>query len=197
MPAAQVLHRPLDLITETEGPKITASLALEAGSAQFREAAQEALLAHEHTLHPAQVRCHLWRAKLLPARVQLSLELQDLRPRRAHHLHQSTFVALDVLGQRGHVQAPAADDLSIVDLFRACENTEHRGLARTVGCDQPDPRPRVHLEVQAPQHGPSPVKLRHGPQPDEGHATLPSPTLLISRHAHDEAPVVLAHHPFA
>jgi hypothetical protein len=144
MPAAQVLHRPLDLITETEGPKITASLALEAGSAQFREAAQEALLAHEHTLHPAQVRCHLWRAKLLPARVQ-----------------------------------------------------EHRGLARTVGCDQPDPRPRVHLEVQAPQHGPSPVKLRHGPQPDEGHATLPSPTLLISRHAHDEAPVVLAHHPFA
>jgi len=99
LPTAQVLHRPLDVpITDTKGPKITASLAFEARSAQFCEAAQETLLALEHALHPAQVRGHFWRAKLLPAYVQLSLELQDLRPRRAHDLERRAPVALDVLG---------------------------------------------------------------------------------------------------
>src|SRR4051812_46683524 len=81
---------------------------------------------------------------------------------------------LDVLGQRGNAEAPAADYLSPIYLLRAGEDAEHRGLARAVGADEPDPRPRVHLEVQAPEHGPSTVKLFHGPKPDKGHAALPT-----------------------
>ena len=174
LPAAKVLHRTLGVsITEAEGVQVAADLALEAWSAQFREAVQEALLALQHTLHPAQVGCHLRRAELFTARVQLPLEVQDLRPRGAHYFHGRAFVALDVLGQGGHVEAPAADDLSPVDLLRTGEDTEHRGLASAVRSDQPDPRASVHPEVQAPEHGPSPVKLLYRPQPDEGHAALP------------------------
>src|SRR5215213_7287743 len=176
--AAQIPHRTINVaVTKAQRPQVAACLTHKAGSAELSKAAQEPLLTLQHPLHAAQVGRHPGRAKLLLARFEFLLKIRDLWPRRAYDLHRRAFVTLDVLGQRGDAQAPAPDHLPRLDVLRTCEDAKHCALASAVAADEPDPRPRVHLHPQTPQHGPASVELLYGTQPDKGHADL----LMLTR----------------
>jgi hypothetical protein len=77
-----------------------------------------------------------------------------------------------VLGEKGDAQTPAPGHLSPVHFLQPREDTQHRGLARAVAADQPEPRPGVHLHLQPSEHGASPIELFHGTELDQGHARL-------------------------
>ena len=180
MPAAQIPHRTIDVaITKAQRSEVAACLALEAGTTELREAAQEPVLALQHPLHPAEVGRHPGRAELLLASFEFLLKIRDLWPRSAYDLHRRTFVALDVLGQSGDAQSAAPDHLSRIDILCTCEDAKHCGLASAVTSDEPDPRPRVHLQPKIPQHGPASVRFLYGTKADECHTDLPTLTRYV------------------
>ena len=125
-------------------------------------------LALEHAAHAVEVGDQRRVGQLgLDAR-QLLLEGGGLGPRGGEDLAHGALVAVDHLVQVGDAGAAAQRDRAGVGVLLAGQHLQQRRLARAVGADQADARPRAELEVGAVEDQPAAEGLRDAAQRQRG-----------------------------
>ena len=157
------------LLLDADVEQHRACAAVEAGTAGRLPLFHELLLAAQHARHLLQVGGELGPAELLGYAVQLTVELGEIGPGRAHRLERRPPVAERMLREVGDRRAAAADDRARVGLLDPGEQPQQGRLARAVGADDPHAGAGLDEEVEAVEDGAAAERLPDAVQADEGH----------------------------
>ena len=125
-------------------------------------------LALEHAAHAVEVGDQRRVGQLGLDAGQLLLEGRGLGACGGEDLAHGALVAVDHLVQVGDAGAAAQRHRAGVGVLLAGQHLQQRRLARAVGADQPDARPRTELEVGPVEDQPAAEGLRDAAQRQRG-----------------------------
>ena len=168
--AGELRMRALRLaIGESERLQVAAHRTVEGVPAELVVLLDEPFLAVDRALHDRHVGDRLGASDPCDAGLELAFDPRDVRPGAAADLDRRARIGADELGQIGGDEAAPSHRGRRVGFVEAREDAKKRALARAVLADHADARALAHLDVEAPQHGATAVRLDGVAEADEPH----------------------------